>query len=74
MGVNPKLLQGTIEHLEAWCIESGLIDQYDDGEVVDPAVVVEIVKRYQGVVESDPCPVLVVEPGFVEKRKQFVVS
>lgn len=72
--VNTKLLQGTIEHLEAWCIENGLIEEYDDGEPVDPAEVVEIVNRYQGVVESDPCPVLVVEDEslFVERRKVSV--
>lgn len=67
--LDPKLLQGTIEHLYAWCLAEGLLD-----DQVDPAEVAKIVKRYEGMVESEPFPLLVVEPEFVEKRKSLVVS
>ena len=73
--LDPKRLESTIEHLEAWCLENGLLAEYDDGEPVDPAEVLKIVKRYEGMVESDPCPVLVVdEPLLVERRKSLFIS
>lgn len=62
--LDPKRLESTIEHLEAWCIEQGLFD-----EVVDPEEVAQIVAQYEG--DAEPTPLELFET-FFERRKVSV--
>lgn len=64
---NPELVGIALAAVLKWADENG----------IEPteAEVAQIIGQYEGMVESEPFPVLVVEePLLVERRKQLVVS
>lgn len=67
---NVEVCEEALADVYAWGVAEGLIRiALGETEPVDPAEVVEIVGRYEGVVDAAPFE-RVAEPVFVERRKR----
>ena len=67
---NVEVCEEALADVYAWGVANGLIIAASgEDEPVSEAEVVEIVARYEGVVDAAPF-VMVAEPVFVERRKR----